>query len=108
MIYLREFVIQLINISATQTSGNGILQGIGSKQAHGNSSISGAGNIYAEGYQPESCSGAGIISGSGFIVLTGEKNAIGAMSIKIDHATVVLISDGKLAKKISSGFILKI
>jgi hypothetical protein len=91
-----------------QTSGNGILQGIGSKQAHGSSSISGSGNIYAEGYRPESCSGVGIISGSGFIVLTGKKNAVGEMSIKIDHTTVVLTSDGKLSKRISSGFILKI
>jgi len=96
--------------ATVQISTNGLPQGEGSKQGSGDSSISGTGSLHAEGFQPESYSGTGIISGNGFVSSTGKKNAEGTMSIHIEpeEAPILLISDGSLGKKLSSYFILKL
>jgi len=93
-----------------QISENGFLEVTGSKQSFGDSFISGNGSIVAEGYQPEAYSGVGIISGNGLVSSVGEKNAAGTMSIHIEAEvpSIIMGSDGKLLKKISDTFYIKL
>ena len=90
-----------------QISGNGLLETTSSKQGSGDSSISGNGSIIAEGCQPEAYSGIGVISGNGSITLTGEKNAKGTLSMT-KEIPIIMLSSGKLAKKITPGFYINL